>query len=165
MADPPIFGRFIVGSDSSAKSPHPILILRDNKAVSRECFHAPFGYRADAWAYSFPPLAFRKCAADNDIYNQLSPFIGTPNYLNQKRLREFSENIGISPALMSNHNNLSPLFNFPNFNNRDSNGINNLNSPFVKNGDLNKDNFQVNLEKKENNLFNFDNYIESNNDK
>ena len=64
---------------------------------------------------------------------------------------------------MSNHNNLSPLFNFPNFNNRDSNGINNLNSPFVKNGDLNKDNFQVNLEKKENNLFNFDNYIESNN--
>ena len=100
---------------------------------------------------------------NNDIYNQLSPFIGTPNYLNQKRLREFSENIGISPALMSNHNNLSPLFNFPNFNNRDSNGINNLNSPFVKNGDLNKDNFQVNLEKKENNLFNFDNYIESNN--
>lgn len=85
---------------------------------------------------------------NNDIYNQLSPFIGTPNYLNQKRLREFSENIGISPALMSNHNNLSPLFNFPNFNNRDSNGINNLNSPFVKNGDLNKDNFQVNLEKK-----------------
>ena len=101
----------------------------------------------------------------NDIYNQLSPFIGTPNYLNQKRLREFSENFGVSPALMSNHNNLSPLFNFPNFGNKDSNGITNLNSPFVKNGDLGKDNSQINVGKKESNLFNFDNYIESNNDK
>jgi hypothetical protein len=102
---------------------------------------------------------------NNDIYNQLSPFIGTPNYLNQKRLREFSENFGVSPALMSNHNNLSPLFNFPNFINIDSNGINNLNSPYLKNGDLGKDNSQTNIVKKESNLFNFDNYIESNNDK
>ena len=101
----------------------------------------------------------------NDIYNQLSPFIGTPNYLNQKRLREFSENFGVSPALMSNHNNLSPLFNFPNFGNKDSNGITNLNSPFVKNGDLGKDNSQINVVKKESNLFNFDNFIESNNNK
>ena len=64
---------------------------------------------------------------------------------------------------MSNHNNLSPLFNFPNFINIDSNGINNLNSPFLKNGDLGKDNSQTNIVKNESNLFNFDNYIESNN--
>ena len=99
----------------------------------------------------------------NEIFNQLSSSINTPNFLNQKKLKEISENYAISPALMFNNNNLSPLFNFPNLNNKDSN--HNTNSPFLKN---NIDNVKEiglinNFKKKDKNLFNFDNYLSNNN--
>jgi hypothetical protein len=99
----------------------------------------------------------------NEIFNQLSSSINTPNFLNQKKLKEISENYAISPALMFNNNNLSPLFNFPNLNNKDSNY--NINSPLLKN---NIDNVKErglinNFKKKDKNLFNFDNYLSNKN--
>ena len=99
----------------------------------------------------------------NEIFNQLSSSINTPNFLNQKKLKEISENYAISPALMFNNNNLSPLFNFPNLNNKDSNY--NINSPLLKNNidNVKEMGLNNNFKKKDKNLFNFDNYLSNNN--
>ena len=96
---------------------------------------------------------------NNEVFNLVSPFLNTPDYITQKRLKNnFIENYGLSPIV--NLNNNSNNFNDIEINDSINDNLfkNNTPSSFPNTP------HQININKKqENNLFNFEQFINNNN--
>ena len=94
---------------------------------------------------------------NNEVFNLVSPFLNTPDYINQKRLKNnFIENYGLSPIV--NLNNSSNNFNDIGINDSINDNLFKTNTP----SSFPNTPHQINI-KQENNLFNFDQFINNNN--
>ena len=97
---------------------------------------------------------------NNEVYNLVSPFLNTPEYINQKRQRNnYIENYSISPIINLNNNN-------NNCNEINDSSINeNIfknNSPSPFNNTPRQFNQKITNFQKENNLFNFEQFVNTN---
>ena len=98
---------------------------------------------------------------NNEVYNLVSPFINTPDYINQKRQRNnYIENYGISPIININNNN-----NYNEINDSINENIFKNNTPSSFNNTIRQFNQKINnnIKKEENNLFNFEQFVNTNN--
>ena len=96
---------------------------------------------------------------NNEVFNLVSPFLNTPDYITQKRLKNnFIENYGLSPIV--NLNNNSNNFNDIGINDSINDNLFKTNTP----SSFPNTPHQININKKqENNLFNFEQFINNNN--
>ena len=93
---------------------------------------------------------------NNEVYNLVSPFLNTPDYINQKRQRNnYIENYGISPIINLNNNN-----NYNGINDSINENIFKKNSPSPFNNTPRQFNQKINtnFKKEQNNLFNFEQF-------
>ena len=94
---------------------------------------------------------------NNEVFNLVSPFLNTPDYITQKRLKNnFIENYGLSPIV--NLNNNSNNFNDIGINDSINDNLFKTNTP----SSFPNTPHPINI-KQENNLFNFDQFINNNN--